>query len=140
MRYSQILKSYYRIQLTEDHADLCDTWFTGAAHHLWRFREAKSEEDKLFHAHRCRLHIRLMMTIVMKYGDFQDAIDPSGRGLEKRESWDHLKRVIPDYRMFESMVPDVIYPVGSPHPSDHFLYDPSTLAVFDQPSAQREWS
>ena len=140
LRYSEVLKSFYRIQLSEDHADLCDTWFTGAACHLWRFRESQCEEYKLFHLHRHRLHVRLMMTIVIKFGDFSEAIDSTGRGLDQRESWNHFKRVIPDFRMFESITPDPNYPVGSPHPSDHYLYDPDTLAVFSAPSVQNKLS
>lgn len=62
-------------------------------------------------------------TSVFTEGNFESAIDPSGNGLYLRESWDPFSLALPDEKMFDSMKPDVRYPLGVPHASDQFTFD-----------------
>jgi hypothetical protein len=123
LRYSDVVGAYYyNIGLSDDDKDLVDTHFTGAAHHLKRFHEADSALDKRFHLSRHRMHMRSMMEIIYERGDFSKASDGSNRGLENRETWNPDWTTMPDELMFEKMLPDWRYPVGSEHCSDHYLH------------------
>jgi hypothetical protein len=76
LRYSDIVGPYfYNIGLKGEEKDMVDTYFTGAAHHLNRLKEATTEEHWLFHLHRHRIHLRLMMTLIYLFGDFSQARD-----------------------------------------------------------------
>ena len=124
LRYSDILGSYfYNIGLSQDDKDMVDTFFTGASHHLKRFQEATTGEDKYFHLSRHRAHLRKMMQLIHDRADFSKAIDPSNRDLDRRESWDNRWTVLPDPKMFTKMSPDVRYPVGKEHCADLYLHN-----------------
>ena len=127
-RYSDILGDlFYHIKLSEELKDLIDTHFTGAAHHLRRFEEADMKEHRHFHLVRHRLHLRLMMTLIHNYGDFSEAIDPTNRDLEFRETWNPEFTTLPDPGMFRKMAPDWRYLVGESHCSDHYLHEQDWL-------------
>ena len=102
---------------------MVDTFFTGASHHLKRFQEATTEEDKYFHLSRHRTHLRKMMQLIHDRADFSKAVDPSNRDLDRRESWDNRWTVLPDPKMFTKMSPDVRYPVGVEHCADLYLHN-----------------
>lgn len=136
VRYSQILGDmFYRIKLSEEAKDMVDTHFTGAAHHLKRFHQANTEDMRAFHLHRHRLHQRLMMTLVYKFGDFSDAIDPSNRGLDKRDTWSPEWTIMVDECMYRKMEPDWRYPLGKAHAADHYLHDEDWLNYFQRSPA-----
>lgn len=129
LRYSDILGTYfYNIQLSDDDRDMVDTHFTGAAHHLSRFKEAATKEEKYFHLSRHRIHLRLMMGIIYERGDFSKAKDTSNRDLEHRETWNPMWTTMPDEKMFSKMLPDWRYPLGIPHCSDQYLHRDDFLA------------
>lgn len=127
LRYSDIIISFYMIEMSQGHKDMVDTHFTGAAHHIKRFHESIVENDRIFHLHRHRLHLRLMLYLVRAFGDFTSAKDPTGRGLEHKQSWDHDQIIMPDPLMFRKMEPDSRCPVGAVHPSDNYLHDKDWL-------------
>lgn len=123
LRYSDIIGPYfYNINLSDDDKDMVDTYFTGASHHLKRFHEATTKEDKYFHLSRHRLHLRLMMIIIHERGDFSKAVDTSNRDLEHRDNWNPEWTTMPDPGMFKKMVPDWRFEVGKPHCADHYLH------------------
>jgi hypothetical protein len=123
LRYSDIVGPYfYNIGLTDDDKDMVDTHFTGAAHHIKRFKESSTKEAKFFHLSRHRIHLRLMMGIIFERGDFSKAKDISNRDLEHRETWNPMWTTMPDQNMFNKMLPDWRYPVGIPHCSDHYIH------------------
>jgi hypothetical protein len=123
LRYSHVLGSYfYNIIMNEDDYDMVDTHFTGAAHHLKRFHEAVSKEDRYFHLSRHRAHLRLMLKMIYERGDFSQAVDPSNRDLEYRDTWNPEWTTMPDQNMFSKMLPDWRYPVGMAHCSDHYIH------------------
>lgn len=123
LRYSDILGPYfYNIGFNSEECDYIDTFFTGASHHLRRFEEATTEEDRYFHLSRHRAHLRKMMKLIHERGDFSKAVDPSNRDLDRRESWDNRWTVLPDPKMFTKMSPDVRYPVGKEHCADLYLH------------------
>lgn len=133
IRYSQILgEMFYNIGLPDELKDMADTHFTGASHHLKRFHESTSEEHRLFHLHRHRLHQRLMMMLVYKFGDFSMATDPSNRDLNRRETWNPDWTIMVDECMYRKMMPDWRFPVGKPHAADHYLHDEDWLNYFMQ--------
>ena len=130
LRYSDIVGAFfYQIGLSEIENDLLDTHFTGAAHHLVRFHEAHDEKDKTFHLVRHRSHLRLMMLIVFKKGDFTNAQDPSNRGLERRQIWNPDFTLMPDQNMFRKMLPDWRFALGQAHCSDHYLHKSEILTI-----------
>jgi hypothetical protein len=123
LKYSDIVGAYfYNIKLRKCDVDMVDTHFTGAAHHLKRFHEALDEDNRRFHLLRHRLHMRLMMSIIHDHGNFINAVDPSGRRLNKRETWHPDNTTMVDQNMFRRMVPDWRFPVGVDHCSDHYLH------------------
>ena len=123
LRYSDVVGPYfYNIKLNEDDQDLVSTHFTGAAHHLKRFQEATLESDKYFHLSRHRIHLRLMMTIIYKRGDFSKARDTSNRDLDRRDTWNPLHTIMPDRLMFEKMIPDWRFVVGVSHCADYYIH------------------
>jgi len=123
LRYSAIIgDSFYKIGLMQEHRDLVDVHFTAAAHHYLLLPKVESDVDRQYHIARHRAHMRAMMTIVYRYGDFSKAIDESLRGLELRERWNPITNfTLPDPKMFNSMHADPTCKMGEPHPSDHFL-------------------
>jgi hypothetical protein len=130
LRYSDIVGAYfYHIGLSKRDKDLLDTYFTGAAHHLKRFHESVEKKDKEFHLVRHRSHLRLMMLVVYKKGKFNNAQDPSNRGLEKREIWNPDYTIMPDPNMFRKMIPDWRFLVGEAHCSDHYLHACDVLTL-----------
>ena len=116
LRYSDVVGPYfYNIVLVNDDKDLVDTHFTGAAHHLKRFHEAVSSSDKYFHITHHRLHLRLMMEIIYMRGDFSLATDSSNRDLDRKETWNPEHTTMPDPAMFNKMIPDWRFELGSAH-------------------------
>ena len=128
IRYSDILGDlFYHIKVTDDLKDLIDSHFTGASHHLRRFEQAETEEHRLFHLTRHRIHLRLMMSLIHKYADFSEATDPTNRDLEYRDTWNPDFTIMSDPGMFRKMAPDWRYPVGEPHCSDHYIHSNDCL-------------
>lgn len=124
MRYSEIIgKGFYRIALSPDHYMLLDVHFSGASHHLYRFREAfKTDPSKArFHLDLHRAHLRNLMEIVHDHGRFDFAKDASGRKMDQASSWDPEFHPTPDPDMFGSMLPDMRYELGLNHPYDQFI-------------------
>jgi hypothetical protein len=122
LRYSDILGPYfYHIGLTDDDKDMVDTYFTGAAHHLARLKEAVTKEHRYFHLRKHRAHLRNMMMIVYTKGDFSNAIDESNRDLDRRDTWNPDFCIMPDPLMFKKMLPNWAYKVGEEHCADHYL-------------------
>jgi hypothetical protein len=128
MRYSKIICDvFYNIKLSSDYRDILDVHFTAAAHHFLILRQS-SRKYRQYHVLRHRAHTKAMMDTIYINGDFTKAKDDSGRGLEKRESWDsQLNFALPDPRMFNSMKRDPSCEIGEPHPSDFYL-NPDTIA------------
>ena len=100
-----------------------DFHFAGASHHLFRFREASSVslDSAAFHLQRHKAHLRHMMQVIYRHGDFENAEDPSMMDMDLRESWNPDMNPIPDRSMFNSMLPDVRYQMGQNHPYDVLL-------------------
>ena len=97
LRYSDIVGPYfYNIGLSDDDQDMVSTFFTGAAHHLRRFHESATEEDRYFHLSRHRTHLRKMMLIIHTRGDFCKATDQSNRDLDRRDTWNPEWTIMPD--------------------------------------------
>lgn len=124
MKYSQIIGPiFYKIELSTKMQDVVDAHFAGASHHLYRFREAKKSFSHYseFHLIRHKAHLRKLMGVVYKHGDFSRSEDRSMLDLDLRESWNPDKRCIPDHNMFNSMIPDARYLEGEEHPFDSLL-------------------
>jgi hypothetical protein len=138
MKYSEVVGTgFYNIKLSAMMAELVDIHFAGASHHLFRYREAERDALELvdFHLIRHRAHLRHLMNIVYKYGNFNYAIDSSLRDMDERESWNPDKHPIPDPCMFNSMLPDVRYQLGLPHSlCDEFLHDLRPPATAIEPN------
>ena len=123
LRYSDVVGCYfYNIVIGEDDKDMVDTHFTGAAHHLKRFHEAKTKDHKYFHLTRHRIHLCLMMGIIYMRGDFSQATDSSNRDLDRRDTWNPEHTTMPDPAMFNKMIPDWRFEVGSAHCGDHYIH------------------
>lgn len=136
IRYSQIVgELFYHIKLSDEVRDMLDTHFTAASHHLKRHQEAKSEEHRMFHLNRHRLHQRLMMMLVYKFGDFKDAKDPSNRDLDRRETWHPDMTIMVDENMYRKMLPDWRFSVGKAHAADLYLHDEDWLQYFTRPGS-----
>lgn len=128
IRYSQIIgELFYHIKLSDEVKDMVDTHFTGASHHLRRFEQAKTDECRFFHLSRHRIHLRLMMSLIYKLGDFSEAIDSSNRDLDRRETWSPEWTIMPDQNMFRKMQPDWRYEVGVAHAADIYIHDEDWL-------------
>ncbi len=136
LRYSQVLGNvFYHIKLTDELSDMIDTHFSSAAHHLRRFEQSKTEDHRLFHLTRHRIHLRLMMTLIYKHGDFSEAVDPSNRDLDRRETWSPEWTIMPDQNMFKKMAADWRYEVGVAHAGDQYLHDENWLQYFNLPGS-----
>ena len=123
LRYSDVVGPYfYNIVLVNDDKDLVDTHFTGAAHHLKRFHEAKTSAHKYFHLTRHRIHLCLMMGIIYMRGDFSQATDSSNRDLDFKETWNPIHTIMPDPGMFNKMTPDWRFVLGEAHVADYYLH------------------
>lgn len=132
LRYSDIVGPYfYNIILKEEEKDMVDTYFTAAAHHLKRFKEAATKSDRNFHLHRHRIHLRLLMTMIYEFGDFTEAVDVSNRDLDHRETWNPDFLIIPDPNMFNLMLPDWRFGVGVAHAADHYIHDENWINYFN---------
>lgn len=123
LKYSEILGDvFYKIRLSAADADLLDQHFQGAAHHLWRYREAEPESEvEQFHLRLHRMHLVQLMKIVYLRGDFCQAVDPTPLGLNRREAWNPDYNPLPDEEMFNEMWADGRYELGAEHPSDLYL-------------------
>ncbi len=123
MRYSEIIGSkFYNIALTKLVQEMVDIHFTASSHHYWRISDTDYIQEQIFHSVRYREHLFLMMEFIYKYGDFINAVDPSFRGLDFRESWNPRKILTAlDPNIFNSMVPDFNFRIAEPHVSDIFL-------------------
>ena len=123
MRYSEIIGSkFYNIALTKPVQVKLDVHYTASSHHYWRISDSDYFQEQIFHSVRHKEHLFLMMELIYKYGDFTNAVDPSLRGLDIRESWNPRKTLtMPDSAMFNSMSPDIQCKCGEPHPSDIYL-------------------
>jgi hypothetical protein len=128
LRYSDVIGRYfYQISLSDEDKDLVDTFFTGSAHHLKRFKEATQPEDRDYHLSRHRSHLRKMMLVVFKRGDFSKAVDPSNRDLDRRDTWNPDWTTMPDPNMFNKMLPDWRYGIGEAHCADYYLREDELL-------------
>jgi hypothetical protein len=126
MRYSQIIgECYHKISLPKRQRDRLDLFFTGAAHHFYRFKESRRDSpEEGFHDLLFRAHMRELMRVIYEHGDFALAIDPSGLGLHIRARWkpDNLERLgLPDREMFGEMYPDPRCGINECHPNDREL-------------------
>lgn len=138
LRYSQVLGNvFYHIKLSDELSDMIDTHFTSASHHLRRFEQSKSEEHRLFHLTRHRIHLRLMMSLIYKFGDFSEAVDPSNRDLDRRETWSPEWTIMPDPRMFASMKEDWRFLIGEPHVADAYIHNEDWLNYFMRVESRR---
>jgi len=118
MKYSDIVGSgFYNIKLSQKMSEFLDVYFSGASHHLFRCLEAEVKNDAFvdFHMKIHESHLRHLMNIVYKYGDFSCSKDLSLREMDKRESWNPDKYPLPDPNMFDSMFPDARYSIGEYH-------------------------
>jgi len=120
MRYSAILKDFYKLGLNQHDADLIDLHFSAASSHLTNSELAQGIRDKLFHLMRYRSHVKAFQTLIVECCDFAHAADPCGEGYEFREAW-AFEQGLPDAQMFDSMPSDPNHRVGKAHPSDAYL-------------------
>ncbi len=124
-RYSQVvLLDFYGIELPDLDSHLADVHFWSAAHHYWCEHEAGSEIPVAdFHRIRFLAHLRHLYLLVWLKGDFSQARDDSGNGLEYRQSWNPDVLQLPDPRMFEDMRRHQRFPCGKDFPGDVYLKD-----------------
>lgn len=118
MKYSQIVgEGFYKIKLSQKLSGLLDVYFAGASHHLFRYLEAKNETSHFaeFHLAMHKAHLRHLMELVYKNGDFTNSEDPSFRHMDEKESWNPDQFSLPDPNMFDLMLPDVRYLLGEAH-------------------------
>jgi hypothetical protein len=125
MRYSEIIGDvYHHIRLPEPNQFWLDVYFSAAAHHLIRWREAQRDSnEEAFHNNLFRKHLHAMMNIIYISGNFREAVDPTGFELHKRESWnpERLTVGLPDPLMFNAMTGDERFGLGEHHISDSYL-------------------
>jgi len=147
LRYSEVIRSVYKIELSDKLLQLVDIFFLGASHHYFRYLESVDSINKDFHSALFRRHIEALMLVVSK-GHFNNAVDPSNKSFHLAQGWDLKKRIercefapkpndptkpehllwfSPDEDMFLFMVPDIRYPEGERHPNDFLL--PSKLSL-----------
>jgi hypothetical protein len=126
MRFSDILgNAFHQITLPGLNAQWVDIFFTACAHHFHRSRQCRHPALKNYHDQLFRSHLWRMMEIIYVSGDFRRAIDPSGQGLNKRESWnpERSRFGIFDPHAFDQLGPDDRYGLGKSHPNDVFIYE-----------------
>lgn len=118
MRYSQIVgEGFYRIKLTPPQFARVDAHYLAASHHYLRSQQTDDLALSRFHLEFALKHLDALKTTISQ-GDFSDAMDLTGRGLETPQGWHSQRKKMPDEEMFSSMWPDVRYPLGDHHPYD----------------------
>jgi hypothetical protein len=122
LKYSDILGSwFYNISLSQADCELADIYFFGAAHHFYRWKQALHTSFEEFHLSRHRAHLRHLVDLVYRRGDFTKAYDPSFMDLDLRESWDPEMLPMPHPEMFNSQSADERFQLGRPHGFDVYL-------------------
>lgn len=124
MRYSEIIGAgCYGIRLMPDEYEMVDVYFSGAAHHYWRWKEVADRNSLLadFHLVRHRAHLRHLMELVYLSGDFSQVLDPTLCDMDERETWNPDNRCIPDSEMLDEMSADPRAPAGIEHNLDRYL-------------------
>lgn len=122
MRFSEVVgKEFYQIGLASRDAVMVDIFFSGACHHHQQHLRAQSEANYDFHLTYFRAHLRHMMDVIYVRGDFSNAKDASLNNRDTREAWDADRVSIPDPEMFDGLVPDERYPLGTNHELDSHL-------------------
>lgn len=137
MRYSEVVgQGFLGIGLTQEQIALVDAHFLGAAHHLRRYEQSVREgtEFVAFHQEWFWRHYKALIKVVIG-GNFENALDLSGQGFQKRDAWVAKYLSIPgsppiDYKlfvddeMFALMWPDARCDMGEPFFSDLLLENP----------------
>ena len=120
MLYSEVLSEFYQIKLSPEDSNLANIFFSASAHHFHCLREATGDEHS-FHLQLHLAHLVQMKKIVFLRGDFDSAIDPSFRSLDKRDQWNPGWASLPDPHMMDSMCRDQSCDIGRNYPSDFYL-------------------
>lgn len=133
MRYSKVLTDFYQIKLSREKLSLVDAHFMSAAHHFFR-----SEVDDMnlsrFHQDLFWRHMTRLMDIISTADFTKVSRFAIHQNLSKPEHWNPKlrfkdasgdprgrKTLFPDPHMFNSMLPDMRYPVGASLPYDEIL-------------------
>jgi hypothetical protein len=130
MKYSKVIGTeFYNIILSPGVEDMVDVHFTASAHHFLILKNVNKTDDRIFHVARHRAHLKELMNLVYRLGEFSQAKDESLRGLERRENWNPaFNQGLPDPRMFGMMTLDTSISVGEQHPFDLYL-KPSAMSA-----------
>lgn len=133
MRFSEIVgQGFFGIILSQDQYQLLDCYYVGSAHHLLRWRQATVENASVaeFHLVRHLAHLKHLMDLVFRFGNFNNADDRSYSGLDYREAWDSLKVSIPEPHIYDSFLyPDYRWGLGEGHEYDGLLVSLSPPAT-----------
>ena len=123
MHFSDVIGAgFFNIGLSEEDKRLVDLHFAGAAHHQCRMDECEpGSQEFRFHDRHLMAHLRHLLAIVYRHGDFRYAKDESLRGMEDKENWHPDRFVWPDPNIFGAASPDPDYDTGDPHPLDGLL-------------------
>jgi hypothetical protein len=123
MKYSEVLKSFFRIGLDAGTAECIDLHFAGSSNAYYRHREAMDHAPELaeFHYFLFERHMAALCGLVYNRGDFSQAEDRSLKGLGERSAWKPGSREMPDDEMLGKMLPDARYALGQLHPYDFEL-------------------
>lgn len=124
MLYSEIVESYYRVNLTNADKELVDSFFTGCAHHYLRHIESLQRNNVRaaeFHFELFRRHLCHLKCVIYLNGKFlEEPIVPDDPFL-LRENWIPHSLELPDTDMFSFMHPLSEANVGMSHPNDNLL-------------------
>jgi hypothetical protein len=125
MRYSELLKEYYRIGMDERLSDLVDIYYSGAATHFhkWRSVLGRNKQVADFHLTHHKAHLRHLMALIFNKADFSRSVDPDSLILNERESWNPDGNLTVDPGMFDDVGPDPRHVTGENHPLDSYLAD-----------------
>lgn len=135
MRYSEIIgDAFYRIKLTSSQYAEVDAHFVASAHHYHRAQQTDDLALSRFHQDLMLRHLDALKTAVSE-GDFSEAVDLTGRGLEEPQGWHKQRKKMPDEEMFSAMWPDRRYPLGDHHPYDALFQDHMPLMSIHLDSA-----
>lgn len=137
--YETVLLGFYRIRLPDEIADLVNQSFFGASSHLKLSEIAKLEGNREYfikHITRFRSHVRFIMRLVRRYGDFTNSEDATNRGLDCKEFWDPSVSFCPGKEDFTSMSLDYRHKLGQDSDIDCILFETEPMS---SDSIDREW-